>query len=121
MTTPDIPLIQQRKPDPEMIQITIGLAGDVKTIHKNILVANSGYFEKALTGTWTEAASGSLNLVDEDPVIFAIFEAWLYQGDLFFQIAGHSTVTPQLTTVKTEDFVKKFRPGHKLGFARDIW
>ena len=56
---------------------------DVFDIHEDLLKRHSGFFEKALSGTWKESSERTIELEEEDPEDFEIFYHFLYTGTIF--------------------------------------
>lgn len=72
--------------------ITVKIGSDVKayTVHKDILVHHSEYFEKALRNDWQEAQDRIVVLSDVDPVTFDLFLNWTQQHMLRLDVARAS-------------------------------
>ena len=47
-------------------------------VHAELLKYYSPFFKAATTGNWDEARTGIINLPNDDPEVFEIFENWLY-------------------------------------------
>lgn len=61
-------------------------------VQKAFLTYYSGYFSKALNGTWKEARDKVVRLADIEPAIFNLFIEWLYTQNL-----------PNLTTLDANE------------------
>jgi len=68
----------------ETIKLVIGKEKDKIEINvpKTPLCDVSGYFKAACSVRWLSGREGVINLEDEDPKIFNIFLAWLFNGSL---------------------------------------
>ncbi|KJX96133.1 hypothetical protein TI39_contig804g00009 [Zymoseptoria brevis] len=64
----------------EIVNIVVGGEGATKTfpLHKGILCHYSGYFDKALNGTFMEARNKEIILSEEEVDVFEDFVVWLY-------------------------------------------
>jgi hypothetical protein len=51
-------------------------------IHKSLLCQASLYFQRALTGKFKEAETGSLQLQEDCPMAFEVLYQWLYSGKI---------------------------------------
>ena len=62
------------------MEVTVGEgdASKIFRIHRGVLCFYSGYFEKALNGSFRESAQGAVTLRTEDPAIFEDIQYWLY-------------------------------------------
>lgn len=52
------------------------------SIHEGLIRGSSDFFDKAMGGTWKEAADRVINLPDDDPDVFRIYLHWLYRGSI---------------------------------------
>ncbi|KAL9611629.1 MAG: hypothetical protein Q9167_003744 [Letrouitia subvulpina] len=67
------------------IQVKVGHepgSAETFTIHKELICHYSPFFKAALTGSWSEAESGIVNLPSDSTDVFAVFEEWLYSQTL---------------------------------------
>lgn len=67
------------------VDILVGKEKRRWTLHRNLLLHHSDYFETAFMGTnqpKTKQANQTLELLKEDPAGFELFVKWLYQGRL---------------------------------------
>lgn len=64
----------------EIVKVQVGGLPTNKTfcVHKGVLRFYSGYFDRALGGSFLEAKNGVIKLNDEDPSTFEMFQYWLY-------------------------------------------
>lgn len=53
----------------DLVTVKVGPIGKTYTVHKALLVHHSGYFRKALKGSWQEAKEGTITLSDVEPHI----------------------------------------------------
>lgn len=53
-------------------------------LHRGLLCHRSAYFKAALNGNFELAEDGVVVLDDEDPLLFQVFNEWLYTGNLLF-------------------------------------
>ena len=60
-------------------------------IHKEFICHLFSFFRSATDGTWAEARTGVVDLPDDDPKIFEIFEHWLYTSILRINIPNYFT------------------------------
>ena len=63
-----------------MVRIKVSEGDDQKCfeVHKGVISFYSGYFERALKGSFIEAQKGEVTLPTEDPAVFDLFQYWLY-------------------------------------------
>ncbi|KAK3684535.1 hypothetical protein LTR37_020177 [Vermiconidia calcicola] len=64
----------------DIVEIRAGENEDAKSfhMHKGVLCFYSGYFARALNGTFAEASKGVVELKTEDKNVFEMFEYWTY-------------------------------------------
>lgn len=67
-----------------MVTIEVGAEKEHFVVHQSFLCAKSLYFEKALTGSFQEATTRFVRLPEFSPILFRIFVAWLYDGNLSY-------------------------------------
>jgi hypothetical protein len=67
-----------------MVTIEVGPEKEHFVVHQSFLCAKSPYFDKALSGSFQEAITRSVRLPEVSPVLFRIFVAWLYYGNLSY-------------------------------------
>jgi hypothetical protein len=79
-----------------MVTIEVGAEKEHFVVHQSLLCTKSPYFDKALSGSFQEAITRFIRLPDISPVLFRIFVAWLYHGNL-----GYS---PRIGKTIGEDF-----------------
>ncbi|KAF2751789.1 hypothetical protein M011DRAFT_454687 [Sporormia fimetaria CBS 119925] len=65
------------------VKIKVGNEQDGKEpkesfVHKGLLCGRSEFFTTALNGSWAEADSNEVNLPEDDPDIFVLYQALLY-------------------------------------------
>ena len=60
----------------------VGPDRKVFSLHKRLLCENSEYFKAALEGSFKEATTQSIELLDDKVEIFKVFQHWLYTGTL---------------------------------------
>jgi hypothetical protein len=92
--------------DTHMVTIEVGIEKEHFVVHQSFLCAKSQYFVKALSGSFQEAITRFIRLPDISPVLFRIFVAWLYHGDL-----GYS---PRIGKTIEEDFESLEITGEEL-------
>ena len=51
-------------------------------VHTELLCHYSPFFKAAISGNWTEAKTGVVNLPNDEPRIFEIFQSYIYAGSL---------------------------------------
>lgn len=73
-----------------MATILVGLGPKQETfmVHQALLCSKSGYFTKALTGSFKESQTGTVKLEDVSPVLFKIIVSWLYNGKICYAEDG---------------------------------
>ena len=64
-----------------MVQVKVGPNRSLFRFHKKILCNAALYFEAAFKGGFVEAKDQALLLPDESPVMFKLFELWVYTGN----------------------------------------
>jgi hypothetical protein len=72
----------------EIVDIYVGAERKRYVVHKKLLVDQSEYFHKALTGSFMEAEENSIHLKEEDPTAVALLIGWyVLQGtsSIFFE------------------------------------
>jgi hypothetical protein len=79
-----------------MVTIEVGAEKEHFVVHQSLLCTKSPYFDKALSGSFQEAITRFIRLPEISPVLFRIFVAWLYHGNL-----GYS---PRIGKTIGEDF-----------------
>ncbi|KAL8673488.1 MAG: hypothetical protein Q9168_002094 [Polycauliona sp. 1 TL-2023] len=52
------------------------------TLHRELLIFYSPFFRTMMNGNWEEAKTNVINLPAHEPVVFEIFQNWLYSVDL---------------------------------------
>ena len=80
-------------------------------VQKAFLTYYSGYFSKALNGTWKEARDKVVRLPDIEPAIFNLFIEWLYTQNLPNLItldANKIDLSSQLWKIKLYVFADRF-------------
>ena len=67
-----------------VITVNVGTdsAKEMFVIHKELICHHSAFFRTAMQGTWIEAKRGLVELPDDSPVIFWVFQNWLYSQQL---------------------------------------
>lgn len=64
--------------------IEVGTEKEHFVVHQSFLCAKSPYFDKALSGSFQEAITRFVRLPEVSLVLFRIFVAWLYYGNLSY-------------------------------------
>ncbi|KAH0292958.1 hypothetical protein M436DRAFT_78351 [Aureobasidium namibiae CBS 147.97] len=95
--------------DTPMVTIEVGAEKEHFVVHKSILCAKSSYFDRALSGSFQEAITRFFQLPDISPVLFRIFVAWLYYGDLGYVPRSGRTVEEDFRSLEItkENFQQK--------------
>lgn len=65
-----------------MVQVKVGHNKEVFTFHKNLLCQIAPYFKAALNGNFKEAQEQSIEMLEDDPVVFKYFQLWIYTGSI---------------------------------------
>ena len=70
-----------------IVQVTVGNGAGAKTfnIYKGVLVHYSDYFRNALKGCWKEGQDNIIELPDDDPEVFRVFQYWLFSRRLYHE------------------------------------
>ncbi|KAL8665497.1 MAG: hypothetical protein Q9202_002202 [Teloschistes flavicans] len=76
------PSTKQLQKTVAIVKVGTGPRQDQYVIHAELLCYYSLFFKKALTGNFEEAKTGLVQLHDDDPEVFDIFQNWLYKQDL---------------------------------------
>ena len=66
----------------DVIDIYVGPSRKHFVVHKNLLTSKSDYFNKALNGSFKEAAEQSITFEELEPAAFALMIGWLYKGTI---------------------------------------
>ncbi|KAK6428853.1 hypothetical protein LTR95_014999 [Oleoguttula sp. CCFEE 5521] len=66
----------------EVVAFHVGHEALRFTVHKNIIKIRSEFVRKALEGNWQESQGKDIRLPTDEPKVFAIYQAWLYFGEL---------------------------------------
>lgn len=64
------------------VKVGAGVAQKSFVVHAELLSYHSSFFKAATTGTWDEAKTSIVNLPEDDPKIFGIFQDWVYGEEL---------------------------------------
>ncbi|KAF2018157.1 hypothetical protein BU24DRAFT_449675 [Aaosphaeria arxii CBS 175.79] len=85
--------------------------GEKKTrfyIHKSLLIENSEFFKKALSGPWEEARTGVVSLADVEEATFRVFVSWLYTMDIPSSAEGWEDISGPIHSDKVEKANRPF-------------
>jgi hypothetical protein len=95
--------------DTHMVTIEVGAEKEHFVVHQSFLCARSPYFVKALSGSFQEAITRFIRLPDISPVLFRIFVAWLYHGDIGYVPRRGRTIDEDFRSLKItrEDLQEK--------------
>ena len=78
-----------------IVHVLVGKDKEIFYIHKNLLCGSSDVFTAAFRpGSFKEGATGSIDLPDEDPNVFASFVEWLYMRAFSTSCKGSSESCP---------------------------
>ncbi|KAK6001450.1 hypothetical protein QM012_002781 [Aureobasidium pullulans] len=83
-----------------MVTIEVGIEKEHFVIHQSFLCAKSQYFTKALSGSFKESITRSIELPDVSPILFRIFVAWIYHGTLVYFLPSDTTIDNDLDSLK---------------------
>lgn len=72
------PRIRQDSFDTNLVQVRVGHAKTLFKIHKQLLFNSTPYFKAAFDGNFIEAKEQTLELPEENVVMFKRFQLWLY-------------------------------------------
>lgn len=77
-----------------LVKIVVGKGKDSKAynLSKRNLTSVSDYFKAAFMGDWIEGETQTLNLEEEDSVIFDLIVQWIYCCTVFFDVKGPKPV-----------------------------
>ncbi|XPS77670.1 hypothetical protein M3J09_009697 [Ascochyta lentis] len=96
----------------DVVKIEIGPDHMEYFVHPGLLLEHSEYFNRALTGSWKEAAERAIELDDVDFVLVEIFLEWLYTQrypkDNRFTDSFDSECASHLARVKACEFGDRF-------------
>ncbi|KAH6640171.1 hypothetical protein F5144DRAFT_87652 [Chaetomium tenue] len=67
--------------DEKYTDLTVTCGGQTFRLHRAVICSQSPFFEKACSGNFVEAATGRVDLTQEDPEIFAKFVRFVYTGN----------------------------------------
>ncbi|MCJ1486615.1 hypothetical protein MMC06_006793, partial [Schaereria dolodes] len=81
-------------------------------IHRGLLCEYSHYFRAALGGSFAEATTGIVELIDEDLETFGIFYTWLYSGLIVVEVDGEEEA------VSTYQLVRLYAFADRRGIAK---
>ncbi|KAK8240692.1 hypothetical protein HDK90DRAFT_509128 [Phyllosticta capitalensis] len=75
-----------------MITVVVGGEDSPRTfnIHETLLRSTSPFCDKALSGDWKESKDKKINLPDEDPMIFDVYQKWLMLDKILIGSQGQS-------------------------------
>lgn len=65
-----------------MVKVYVGQERQLFTVHKELLVTESSYFEAALKKEWHEGQTREVELTNEKAYAFNLFAEWLYFGKI---------------------------------------
>jgi hypothetical protein len=105
-----------------MVTIEVGAEKEHFVVHQSFLCVKSPYFDKTLSGSFQEAITRFIHLPDTSPILFRIFVAWIYHGDLGYVPRNGRTIDEDLESLKiTEEDVqsKKLYQSKFLGESND--
>ncbi|KAL8670566.1 MAG: hypothetical protein Q9168_004904 [Polycauliona sp. 1 TL-2023] len=68
--------------DPEIVTVRVstGEAAEQWKIHQSLLTSRSPFFAAAMNGSFKEATTNTIELVEDDPAAFRYLVRWLYTG-----------------------------------------
>lgn len=65
----------------EIIQVIVGSDSPVTlSVHENLICGSSDFFKIAMSSVWRESRGRSIELKDDKPDTFEIYQHWLYCG-----------------------------------------
>ena len=67
----------------KVITILVGPSKTSYTLHKDLLCANSPFFEKCLKSSFLEKQKDQVELPEDSPEVFEHFVNWIYREDVF--------------------------------------
>lgn len=73
--------------DAQMAIILVGPEKKKFVVHQALLCDKSKYFAKALTGSFEESKTGTVQLEDVSPILFKILVNWLYHSKVAYTIS----------------------------------
>lgn len=65
----------------EIIQVIVGSDSPVTlSVHENLICGSTDFFKIAMSSVWRESRGRSIELKDDKPHTFEIYQNWLYCG-----------------------------------------
>ncbi|KAL9001231.1 MAG: hypothetical protein Q9169_000415 [Polycauliona sp. 2 TL-2023] len=83
----------KRPPKKDLLRSTVtinvgsGQVAETFTPHCELLMFYSPYFKTMMNGNWEEAKSNIVNLPADEPMVYEVFQDWLYGVDLSLEDA----------------------------------
>jgi hypothetical protein len=106
--------------DTHMVTIEVGAEKEHFVVHQSFLCAKSPYFEKALSGSFQEALTRFNRLPDVSPVLFRLFVAWLYHGDLGYVPRSESTIDEDFRTLEVTEEDLQENGAHQSTYPSEV-
>ena len=77
-----------------IVTVVVGTGVDRRgfNVYKGLLAHYSTYFKNALKDCWLEDSNNKINLLDDNPEVFAAFFNWLYGGKLYFNLDADGSI-----------------------------
>ncbi|KAH6843218.1 hypothetical protein B0I37DRAFT_214723 [Chaetomium sp. MPI-CAGE-AT-0009] len=91
--------------------------------HRAIICTQSSFFDKALTGAFSEAVTGVIDLPEDDPDVLARFLQFLYTGNYEDETHPAWTKPVEITMLNPEEIEEELRivPGVHVAATADGW
>ncbi|KAK3696601.1 hypothetical protein LTR37_017854 [Vermiconidia calcicola] len=101
-STPDRYPPRQATAFDDIAEVKVGSAPHTTCfrLHKGLLSFYSGYFAKALNGSFVESRTGAITMTTEDPETFKLFQYWLYNRQFYSDKAHEVENTLWSTIIK---------------------
>jgi hypothetical protein len=98
-----------------MLTICVGPTTDQKNflVHESFLTTRSEFFKRAMNGRWTESATRTISLADDDPDTFALYLNHVYKNELPTMAKSkeelHAIPSSQISEHVHEEYMALFR------------
>lgn len=80
------------------VTVRVGIKPNIEEffIQKDLLRSKSSLFEAAMSGPWEESNTNTVNMLEEDPEVFTVFQNWLYTSELRYETDFESPTVKDL-------------------------
>ncbi|KZM22577.1 uncharacterized protein EKO05_0009545 [Ascochyta rabiei] len=82
------------------------------TVHESFLTARSEFFRRAMNGNWREPGTQIINLLDDEPEIFALYLNFVYKNGL----PTIALLEEEFRTLSLREVLHRFHKEHETMF-----